>query len=109
MNGNDYSMMTIGRGRFYRHPLFVCAAGMLVGLLLIGAKAITPSIAIEKNIRAQCAPVRAAITPHQFPPWRVAPAHGILLKELKSGRVLYEYDAGKRMSPASLTKIMSAL
>ncbi|MCP9471731.1 MAG: D-alanyl-D-alanine carboxypeptidase [Nitrospira sp.] len=37
------------------------------------------------------------------------PAHSVLLKDLKSGRVLYEYEAGKRLSPASLTKIMSAL
>jgi D-alanyl-D-alanine carboxypeptidase (penicillin-binding protein 5/6) len=33
----------------------------------------------------------------------------VLLKELRSGRVLYEHDAEKRLSPASLTKIMSAL
>jgi D-alanyl-D-alanine carboxypeptidase (penicillin-binding protein 5/6) len=42
-------------------------------------------------------------------PWRKVPAHSILLKELNSGRVLYEHEAGKRLSPASLTKIMSAL
>lgn len=42
-------------------------------------------------------------------PWRVVPAHSILLKELRSGRVLYEHDSEKRLSPASLTKIMSAL
>jgi D-alanyl-D-alanine carboxypeptidase (penicillin-binding protein 5/6) len=42
-------------------------------------------------------------------PWRKVPAHSILLKELNSGRVLYEHDSGKRLSPASLTKIMSAL
>ncbi|HEU4683368.1 MAG TPA: D-alanyl-D-alanine carboxypeptidase family protein [Nitrospira sp.] len=42
-------------------------------------------------------------------PWRRVPAHSILLKELNSGRILYEHDAGKRLSPASLTKIMSAL
>jgi D-alanyl-D-alanine carboxypeptidase (penicillin-binding protein 5/6) len=82
---------------------------MLIGLLLIGVETLTPSIALAKGIEAQPAHVRTAIIPHQFPPWRVAPAHGILLKELNSGRVLYEHDAGKRMSPASLTKIMSAL
>ena len=109
MSKNDCFVMIVGRGRSYRAPFFVCAAGMLIGLLLIGAETITPSIALAKNIRVQPVPVRAAIAPHQFPPWRVAPAHGILLKELKSGRVLYEHDAGKRMSPASLTKIMSAL
>jgi D-alanyl-D-alanine carboxypeptidase (penicillin-binding protein 5/6) len=82
---------------------------VLIGLLLISAATLTPSIALAKNVAAQPVHVRTAIAPHQFPPWRVAPAHGILLKELNSGRVLYEHDAGKRMSPASLTKIMSAL
>jgi D-alanyl-D-alanine carboxypeptidase (penicillin-binding protein 5/6) len=33
----------------------------------------------------------------------------VLLKELRSGRVLYEHESEKRLSPASLTKIMSAL
>jgi len=42
-------------------------------------------------------------------PWRKVPAHSILLKDLNSGRILYEHDPGKRLSPASLTKIMSAL
>ena len=41
--------------------------------------------------------------------WRRVPAHSILLKELNTGRVLYEHEPGKRLSPASLTKIMSAL
>lgn len=41
--------------------------------------------------------------------WKRIPAHSILLKELKSGRVLYQHHVGKRLSPASLTKIMSAL
>jgi D-alanyl-D-alanine carboxypeptidase (penicillin-binding protein 5/6) len=82
---------------------------VFIGLLLISAATLTPSIALAKNVAAQPVHVRTAIAPHKFPPWRVAPAHGILLKELNSGRVLYEHDAGKRMSPASLTKIMSAL
>lgn len=42
-------------------------------------------------------------------PWRRVPAHSILLKELNTNRVLYEHESGKRLSPASLTKIMSAL
>ena len=42
-------------------------------------------------------------------PWRRVPAHSILLKELKSGTTLYQFESGRRMSPASLTKIMSAL
>jgi D-alanyl-D-alanine carboxypeptidase (penicillin-binding protein 5/6) len=36
-------------------------------------------------------------------------AHGILLKDLATGRTLYEYEADRKLSPASLTKIMSAL
>src|SRR6185295_10038788 len=102
-------MMTTDYGRSHRRVFFACAAGVLIALLSISAETVTPSIALAKNIAAQSVPVRTAIAPRQFPPWRVAPAHGILLKELNSGRVLYEHDAGKRMSPASLTKIMSAL
>ena len=55
---------------------------------------------------------RGGHTVRLFPqalPWRTAPAHSILLKELRSGRVLYEHESDKRMSPASLTKIMSGL
>jgi D-alanyl-D-alanine carboxypeptidase (penicillin-binding protein 5/6) len=33
----------------------------------------------------------------------------VLLKELKSGRTLYQFESAKRLSPASLTKIMSAM
>jgi D-alanyl-D-alanine carboxypeptidase (penicillin-binding protein 5/6) len=36
-------------------------------------------------------------------------AHGILLKDLNTGRILYEYGSERRLSPASLTKVMSAL
>lgn len=41
--------------------------------------------------------------------WRHVPAHSILLKELKTGTTLYQFESEKRLSPASLTKIMSAL
>ena len=102
-------MMTGDCERSHRRLFLACAAGAFIGLMTIGAETVTPSIALAKNVAVQSVPVRTTISPHQFPPWRVAPAHGILLKELKSGRVLYEHDAGKRMSPASLTKIMSAL
>lgn len=102
-------MMTTAHVKAHRPPLLAYVVGVFVGFLLIGAETVTPSIATAKSIGAQPAQVRTAFAPNQFPPWRVAPAHGILLKELNSGRVLYEHDAGKRMSPASLTKIMSAL
>jgi len=102
-------MVTSDCGRSHRLPYLVRAAGVFIALLLMSAATFTPSIALAKSVAAQPVHVRTVIAPHQFPPWRVAPAHGILLKELNSGRVLYEHDAGKRMSPASLTKIMSAL
>jgi D-alanyl-D-alanine carboxypeptidase (penicillin-binding protein 5/6) len=102
-------MMTRNRAKPRRTPILSYAAGLFIGLLLIGAGPLSPSIALAKSIAAQSSPARTAIASRQFPPWRVSPAHGILLKELNSGRVLYEHDAGKRMSPASLTKIMSAL
>ncbi len=102
-------MTTRDCGRPHRSAFLAHTVGVFVGLLLSGAAMGTPSIALAKSVAAQPVPVRTAIATHQFPPWRVAPAHGILLKELNSGRVLYEHDAAKRMSPASLTKIMSAL
>jgi len=101
--------MTTAYVKAHRPPLLAYVVGVFISFLLISAETVTPSIATAKSVAAQPTQVRAAIAPHQFPPWRVAPAHGILLKELNSGRVLYEHDAGKRMSPASLTKIMSAL
>ncbi len=109
MSGGDRFIMTRDCRRFHRVPVLAHAAMLLIGFLLICVETLTPSIALAKSVEAQSAHVRTAIIPHQFPPWRVVPAHGILLKELNSGRVLYEHDAGKRMSPASLTKIMSAL
>lgn len=102
-------MMTSDCRRSHRPPFLVPVAGVLMGLLLIGPSMVAPSIALAKGVASQPVHVRTAIATHQSPPWRTAPAHGILLKELNSGRVLYEHDAGKRMSPASLTKIMSAL
>ncbi len=41
--------------------------------------------------------------------WRHVPAHSILLKELRTGQTLYQFESEKKLSPASLTKIMSAL
>jgi serine-type D-Ala-D-Ala carboxypeptidase (penicillin-binding protein 5/6) len=53
--------------------------------------------------------VHPVVLTSQTLPWRRVPAHSVLLKDLRSGRVLYEHESGKRLSPASLTKIMSAL
>jgi D-alanyl-D-alanine carboxypeptidase (penicillin-binding protein 5/6) len=52
---------------------------------------------------------RAVPSPfHSVRRYRV-PAEGILLKDLSTGRILYEFGADRRISPASLTKIMTAL
>lgn len=85
---------------------FVCLAALL---LLCSATIFMPSMALahkERFSALQAHPVGADGRPL---PWRKVPAHSILLKELNSGRVLYEHESGKRLSPASLTKIMSAL
>ena len=102
-------MMTTAHVKAHRSPLLAYVVGVFVSFLLISTGSFTPSFATAKTVGAPPPQVRTAIAPNQFPPWRIAPAQGILLKELNSGRVLYEHDAGKRMSPASLTKIMSAL
>ncbi|MDE3221556.1 MAG: D-alanyl-D-alanine carboxypeptidase [Nitrospirota bacterium] len=102
-------MTRSGCERSCRRASLARAAGVFIGLVLISVESVTPSNAFAQSVGAQPVRVRTAIATRQSPPWRVAPAHGILLKELNSGRVLYEHDAGKRMSPASLTKIMSAL
>jgi D-alanyl-D-alanine carboxypeptidase (penicillin-binding protein 5/6) len=40
---------------------------------------------------------------------RPLPPEGILLKDLTTGEILFEHNAGLSMAPASLTKIMSAI
>jgi len=54
-------------------------------------------------------PVPTTKQAHHSLRWRRVPAHSILLKELKTGTTLYQFESEKRLSPASLTKIMSAL
>jgi D-alanyl-D-alanine carboxypeptidase (penicillin-binding protein 5/6) len=41
--------------------------------------------------------------------WHRSPASAVLLKDLTTGRTLYQFQSERRLSPASLTKIMSAL
>ena len=65
--------------------------------------------AIAKEPRRAKPAVHTVGLSRQPLPWRTVPAHSVLLKELRSGRVLYEHESEKRLSPASLTKIMSAL
>lgn len=86
-----------------------------LAVLLIGASlhvAVSASSAWAKETRrgkhSKPAVQSVSLSPRPLP-WRIVPAHSILLKELRSGRVLYQHESVKRLSPASLTKIMSAL
>lgn len=83
--------------------------GAMVMLLLWSLIAFMPSTASAEKERILASQARTVATDGHSLPWRKVPAHSILLKELNSGRVLYEHDSAKRLSPASLTKIMSAL
>lgn len=68
---------------------------------------ISPASGMEEHSKKRAAHA-VTYTPQPFP-WKRVPAHSILLKELRSGRILFEHEGEKRLSPASLTKIMSAL
>ena len=81
-------------------------ASLLAVLCLV---LLAPSMVHAKRGHAKTRHILSAAEASGPLPWRRVPAHSILLKELNSGRVLYEHDSGKRLSPASLTKIMSAL
>ena len=68
-----------------------CGGSLLVGM------AVTVMLC-GVNVRAQDTPAKPSIK-----------ASALYLVELKSGRVLLEQDATRRLPPASLTKIMTAL
>lgn len=78
--------------------------GLLTMVLMTGW--FTPPVSAREHRSVTVHPV--SLSPRPFTSKQV-PAHSILLKELRSGRILFEYEPGKRLSPASLTKIMSAL
>ncbi len=82
---------------------------MLVAGTLGAAVVFVPAPSWAKRSTIHSAHARNISQTDQPLHWRQIPAHSILLKELNSGRILYEHDSGKRLSPASLTKIMSAL
>lgn len=85
---------------------FMCA---LILLVLWNLTILIPPAALAQKDRISASQAHTILADGRPLPWRKVPAHSILLKELNSGRVLYEHEAGKRLSPASLTKIMSAL
>lgn len=87
-----------------RMGIGVCAIGIA---LCFAVGPVTSAHAVEKVHSKRKSQVGS--TTRQALPWKRVPAHSVLLKDLKTGRVLYEHQAAKRLSPASLTKIMSAL
>lgn len=89
---------------------------VLIILFLVGALWTGESWAIDHDVDDEVItvpydprPVPSAKQAHHSLRWRHVPAHSILLKELKTGTTLYQFESEKRLSPASLTKIMSAL
>lgn len=84
------------------------AVGIGMGLSLCLLTWSPPHVSARGLHQHEGAVHAASLSDHALP-WRKVPAHSVLLKELRSGRVLYEHESGKRMSPASLTKIMSAI
>ena len=72
-------------------------SAVLRGGLLIVGMAVTVMLS-GVDVRAEDLPVRPSIK-----------ASALYLVELKSGRVLLEKDATRRLPPASLTKLMTAL
>jgi D-alanyl-D-alanine carboxypeptidase (penicillin-binding protein 5/6) len=85
------------------------AAMLCSGILIVGLASTMPASAEAKRSSVSSRSARVSSSDGTTLPWRRVPAHSILLKELNSGRVLYEHESAKRLSPASLTKIMSAL
>ena len=74
------------------------ALGSAVSLSLL-AFSIYPALGMEDRSRTRAThPVSYVPQPL---PWKRIPAHSILLKELRSGRILFEYEVGKRLSPQS--------
>jgi D-alanyl-D-alanine carboxypeptidase (penicillin-binding protein 5/6) len=90
-------------------------AKALVVLAIIGSFSVAPGVL--SPVQAELSSLQASFgtplrlpTPKPFNSLRAySGAHSILLKDLASGRTVYAYEAGRRVSPASLTKIMSAM
>ena len=87
---------------------FMCGLGLVTVLSFSPFVWPAPAASADEIHHGERAVHTISIFPQALP-WRTAPAQSILLKELRSGRVLYEHESEKRMSPASLTKIMSGL
>ncbi len=92
--------------RTLRQSISIIGVGVVLSFCMILS---LPASASAKNLRHHRAAIHFVSASEQELPWKKVPANSVLLKELRSGRVLYEHESEKRLSPASLTKIMSAL
>jgi D-alanyl-D-alanine carboxypeptidase (penicillin-binding protein 5/6) len=92
--------------RKLRQSIGIMGLGATLSLCLITS---LPASASAKDLRHSRTSIHPVSLSQQEFPWKKVPANSVLLKELRSGRVLYEHESEKRLSPASLTKIMSAL
>ena len=96
-----------GRGaRKLQQSVGIVGLGAILSLCMMTS---FPGSVSAKDIRHHRAAIHPVSSSQQELPWKKVPANSVLLKELRSGRVLYEHESEKRLSPASLTKIMSAL
>ena len=101
-------LMTRQSGRIAPVVVTLCIA-LSGSLIVLAPSPAQAKRAMSKGRHVHTVSQEAPGQESQTLPWRRVPAHSILLKELNSGRVLYEHESAKRLSPASLTKIMSAL
>ncbi|MBX3236203.1 MAG: D-alanyl-D-alanine carboxypeptidase [Nitrospiraceae bacterium] len=85
----------------------------LTSWFLLSPAMTSPILAIESEVDDEVITVPyeppTARQAHHALRWRQVPAHSILLKELRTGQTLYQFESEKKVAPASLTKIMSAL
>lgn len=95
---------------------------ILSGWLPLSAFIIALISLLQANSRAHAEPPAPLLSslpsltkaPERLKPFRTlrgvrTPAFGILLKDLTTGETLYEFASDRKLSPASLTKILSAL
>lgn len=92
---------------------------LLQWLVLSIAAALMTAAPVFSPTWAEHGPTSVPLVPRHGLSHRVKPfgtlrqdrfsAHSILLKDLSSGRTLYEFKSDRRLSPASLTKVASAL
>jgi D-alanyl-D-alanine carboxypeptidase (penicillin-binding protein 5/6) len=97
--------MTIPSPRWLFRALECLTVLFAIGFLSPDLHAEIASTSLSREAR----PVGKIAQPASRLPWRRVPAHSILLKELKTGVTLYQFQSERKLSPASLTKIMSAL